>query len=66
MNKLYVMWKPIGGIKIVDVGNDFFMVKFDVREDREKVIDEGPWMIFDHYLVVPASTPDFNPKKGQY
>lgn len=34
MNRLYVKWKPTGGIKIVDVDNDFFMVKFDVREDR--------------------------------
>jgi len=27
------------------------------------VIGEGPWMIIDHYLVVPAWTPDFDPKK---
>jgi hypothetical protein len=42
MNRLYVMWKPTGGIKIVDVGNDFFIGKFDIRQDREKVIGEGP------------------------
>jgi hypothetical protein len=51
------------GIEIVDVSNDFFMVKFDVREDREKVIGEGPWMIFDHYLAVRAWTPDFDPEE---
>jgi len=36
----------------MDVGNSFFMVKFDGEEDKIKVINEGLWMIFDHYLVV--------------
>jgi hypothetical protein len=26
-------------------------VKFYVEDDMEKVINEGPWMIFDHYLA---------------
>lgn len=26
----------------MDVGNDFYMVKFDLEEDRAKVIGEGP------------------------
>jgi len=39
------------------------MVKFDVREDRDRVIGEGPWMIFDHYLAVRAWTPDFDPEE---
>jgi len=31
---------------------DTFMVKSDVREDHEKVFEEGHWMIFDYYLAV--------------
>lgn len=44
---------------IVDVGHGFYMVKFDVAADREKVIGGGPWMLFDHYLAVRPWVPDF-------
>ncbi|CAJ2637226.1 unnamed protein product, partial [Trifolium pratense] len=27
--------------------------------DREKIITNGPWMLFDHYLAVARWTPDF-------
>lgn len=43
----------------MDMGNDFFMVKFDNECDRTKVMDEVPWMIFDHYLMVQTWTPEF-------
>lgn len=39
--------------------NGFYMVKFDIKEDREKVINGGPWMIFDHYLAVSTWSPEF-------
>ncbi|XP_057425890.1 uncharacterized protein LOC130719278 [Lotus japonicus] len=35
------------------------MVKFDIKEDREKVINGGPWMIFYHYLAVSTWSPEF-------
>lgn len=43
----------------MDVDNGFFMVKFDLEADREKVIEGGPWMIFDHYLAVSNWSPNF-------
>ena len=27
-------------------------MKFDLAQDRERVIGEGPWMLFNHYLAV--------------
>lgn len=44
---------------IMDIGNRFFMVKFDNAVDRWKVMDGGPWMIFDHYLTVQCCSPAF-------
>lgn len=52
MDKLKAIWKPSGGLDIVDVGHGCYMVKFDMRVNHEKVFGEGPWMIFDHYLAV--------------
>jgi len=43
-------WKR--GFDILDIGNNFYMAKFDLEADRTKVIQEGPWMILDHYLTV--------------
>lgn len=44
----------------MDIGNGFFMAKFDYEEDRNKVINGGPWMIFDHYLSIRSWTVTFN------
>jgi hypothetical protein len=35
----------------MNVDNGFFMVKFDLADDRAKVINGGPWMLFEHYLT---------------
>jgi hypothetical protein len=58
--KLENVWKLFGGIELMDVGNAFYMVKFDAEEDKNKVINGGPWMIYDHYLAVRQWTPTFN------
>ncbi|GAU46480.1 hypothetical protein TSUD_402360, partial [Trifolium subterraneum] len=59
-NKLENIWKLMGGIELMDVGSAFYMVKFDGEEDKNKVINGGPWMIYDHYLTVRQWTPSFN------
>lgn len=43
----------------MDIGNGYFMVLFDEVEDRNKVINGEPWMIFDHILLVRLWTPEF-------
>jgi hypothetical protein len=44
---------------MMDIGHGFFMIKFDLEADREKVIYEGPWMIFDHCVAIRPWTTDF-------
>ena len=53
------LWKLLAGFEIRDIGHGFFMVKFDVMEDRCKVMQWGPRMIFDHYLAVSTWNPNF-------
>ncbi|MCI06670.1 hypothetical protein A2U01_0027730, partial [Trifolium medium] len=50
-NKLENIWKLMGGIELMDVRSAFYMVKFEGEEDKNKVINGGPWMIYDHYLT---------------
>ena len=37
---------------MIDIGNDYFLVYFPHPEDKEKAQSEGPWFVYDHYLVV--------------
>jgi hypothetical protein len=46
-------------MEMLDIGHDFFMIKFDLEADREKVISKGPWMIFDHYVAIRPWTTGF-------
>lgn len=43
----------------MDVDNGFYMVKCDLPMDRERIISEGPQMIFNYYLVVAQWSPKF-------
>lgn len=35
------------------------MVKFDMEADKAKVMEDGPWMIFYHYLTVQTWSLEF-------
>lgn len=58
-HRLSLLWKLARGFELMDVDHGYYMVKFDLEADREKVIGGGPWMIFDHYLAVSKWSPDF-------
>ncbi|KAK9020486.1 hypothetical protein V6N11_010510 [Hibiscus sabdariffa] len=47
-------------IRLMDIENDYFLVSFKLRSDYLKVLAEGPWTIFDHYLTVQQWTPEFS------
>ncbi|XP_057426306.1 uncharacterized protein LOC130719711 [Lotus japonicus] len=58
-DRLKMLWKPTGGIEVRDIHHGYFLVQFDVQEDRERAMAGAPWMIYDHYLAVKPWTPDF-------
>lgn len=54
------MWKLLTGFDMLDnISNGYFMIKFDTKEDRIKVIDKGPWLVFYHHLIVQTWSPEF-------
>ena len=55
------MWKPQQPMKIMPLSNDYYIVVFTDRQDRDYAFQEGPWMIDDHYLLVQKWRPNFNP-----
>ncbi|XP_057426143.1 uncharacterized protein LOC130719539 [Lotus japonicus] len=57
--KLRFLWKPVGGFEVRDLHHGYFLIQFDLTEDRERAMVGAPWMIYDHYLAVKPWTPDF-------
>ncbi|XP_057746216.1 uncharacterized protein LOC130965474 [Arachis stenosperma] len=58
-HKLRTLWRIKGGFDLLDVGFDYFLVKFDVAEEREKVLLGGPWMIEENYVAVKPWDQEF-------
>lgn len=46
-------------MEILDIDNGFYMAKFNNFEDRERALNEGPWLLFDHYVAVHQWSSDF-------
>lgn len=59
--KIHKLCNPKGEISLVDLGMGYFLVKFSASEDLNFALEEGPWVIFGHYLTMRFWTPDFNP-----
>jgi hypothetical protein len=51
-NRLKQMWVRKGVITIIDLGKEYFLVYFSNEEDYAKALEDGPWLIYDHYLIV--------------
>ncbi|KAK9035373.1 hypothetical protein V6N11_077415 [Hibiscus sabdariffa] len=58
-NRIYGIWKPLHPLKLIDIENDFFLVKFSDRRDYLKVLTERPRTIFGHCLTVEQWSIDF-------
>lgn len=59
--RLQDMWIKNGIMSIADLENNFFLVKFSSKEDMNFALSEGPWLIYDHYLIVRKWAPNFDP-----
>lgn len=59
--KIESVWAGYGSISIIDVGNEFYFVKFHSKADYEFTLTGGPWLIFEHYLAIRKWEPKFKP-----
>ncbi|CAL1353575.1 unnamed protein product [Linum trigynum] len=58
-NKIRNLWRPTGGMEIMALGQECFLIKLSNDADYFRALTEGPWVIFDHYLVFFQWTPEF-------
>ncbi|KAJ1413047.1 hypothetical protein SESBI_19978 [Sesbania bispinosa] len=59
--RLYKLWQPRARMEIIDLDNEYFIIRFEDLDDLQHVFDDGPWIITDHYLVIQRWQPEFRP-----
>ncbi|PPD88680.1 hypothetical protein GOBAR_DD14380 [Gossypium barbadense] len=40
LNKIQILWKPIGSFQVIDIKNDYYLVKFALGQDYTKSLSE--------------------------
>ena len=50
--KLAGIWRPTGKWTLIDIGYGFFIVRFNLSQDYQHALMDGPWFVGDHYLHV--------------
>ncbi|KAL4290564.1 hypothetical protein GQ457_14G013460 [Hibiscus cannabinus] len=59
-NRVLALWRPMGEVSIVDLENDYHLIRFAVDADYDKVLTGGPWMVYDCYLTVQPWSRSFS------
>ncbi|PHU24299.1 hypothetical protein BC332_09406 [Capsicum chinense] len=57
--KLTSIWKPSEELNLVDLGEDFFLIKFTKEQNMLHVLHDGPWFVLNSYLSVQRWEPKF-------
>ncbi|MBA0607178.1 hypothetical protein Godav_019520 [Gossypium davidsonii] len=52
LNRIQSLWKPIGSFQVIDIENDYFLVKFSMNQDYNKALTEGHWVVYGNYLTM--------------
>lgn len=64
--RLAALWNPAGEMTCVDIGHGFFVISFQGRRDRTKVLRDGPWFINGRFLTIRMWEPNFTPSKATF
>lgn len=48
------LWGPTGRLDLVDLGHDYFLSRFELGEDLDHMLKDGPWFIGQHYLAIKS------------
>ncbi|KAE8696542.1 putative calcium-binding protein CML28 [Hibiscus syriacus] len=52
LNWISLLWQLQGQYQVIDLENDYFLVKFESEQDYIHALMEGPWTIFGCYLTI--------------
>ncbi|KAE8711475.1 hypothetical protein F3Y22_tig00110293pilonHSYRG00100 [Hibiscus syriacus] len=49
-DRIHALWKPRGEIQLIDLENNYYLVKFEDVRDYSEVLTERSWTIYGNYL----------------
>lgn len=58
-SKLKSLWRTSGEILLIDLGHDYYIVKFLQEVNFHKVLQNGPWFVNGFFLSVKKWQPNF-------
>ena len=64
-NRLESLWNLTPGFNIIDLENEFYLVRFKNAGDADYVLTSGPWTVIGHYLTVQPWSPHFDSSEGE-
>ncbi|PPS09996.1 hypothetical protein GOBAR_AA10655 [Gossypium barbadense] len=59
-NKIHSLWKLILPFPLMDIENGYYLTTFQNVEDFERVLSQGPWIVYREYLTVYLWSIEFN------
>ncbi|CAL9018615.1 unnamed protein product [Prunus brigantina] len=62
-SRLLQRWALKGPMSLIDLENNYFIVKFLYEEDMRYMLTSGPWQIAGQYIVTQKWKPGFNAKE---
>ncbi|KAL4318284.1 hypothetical protein GQ457_18G011590 [Hibiscus cannabinus] len=63
LSRIQSLWSPSGGMNLIDLDNEYYLVRFALEEDFQKVVKGGPWVIYGSYLTVQPWSLCFSTKE---
>ncbi|XP_061347428.1 uncharacterized protein LOC133292952 [Gastrolobium bilobum] len=65
MARLQRLWNLVSPYELIDLDNGFLFLRFQNDNDYRHVLEEGPWIVNDHYVVVQRWRSFFDPYDDQ-
>ena len=65
-SKIRELWRPSGRTDCIDLGHDFFLIKFECKDDIDKVLKGGPWFIGQQFLTIRLWEPKFKASEASF
>ena len=63
--KINALWKPLAKLDCVNLGKDFFLIRFSSSDDYDKVLKGGPWFVGEHFLAIKPWEPYFKASEAK-
>ncbi|XP_019159702.1 PREDICTED: uncharacterized protein LOC109156316 [Ipomoea nil] len=57
------IWNLQGRAEFIDIGKGWYVLRFQLQTDCMHVLVDGPWKLFNNYVVARRWKPNFNPSR---